>query len=86
VNLLAAKSRVASVKTITIPRLELLAATVGARLCRSVLSALQWDNVKWHYWTDSTTMLGWIQREELRSVFVDNRVEEIRNLTDPSLW
>ncbi|GBM41217.1 Transposable element Tc3 transposase [Araneus ventricosus] len=30
-----------SVKTITIPRLELLAATVGARLCRSVLSALQ---------------------------------------------
>ncbi|GBN27322.1 hypothetical protein AVEN_190522-1 [Araneus ventricosus] len=53
VNLLAAKSRVAPVKTITIPRLELLAATVGARLCRSVLSALQWDNIKQHYWADS---------------------------------
>ncbi|GFQ67627.1 integrase catalytic domain-containing protein, partial [Trichonephila clavata] len=44
VNLLAAKSRIAPVKTVTIPRLELLAATVAARLCRSVLSALQWDN------------------------------------------
>ncbi|GBM13278.1 hypothetical protein AVEN_226267-1 [Araneus ventricosus] len=48
-----------------IPCLELLASTVGARLCRSMLSALQWDNVKQHYWTDYTTMLGWIQREEL---------------------
>ncbi|GBM35743.1 hypothetical protein AVEN_108945-1 [Araneus ventricosus] len=65
VNLLAAKSRVAPVKTITIPRLELLAATVGARLCRSVLSALQWDNVDTHYWTDSTTVLRSIQLEEL---------------------
>ncbi|GBO11785.1 hypothetical protein AVEN_254698-1 [Araneus ventricosus] len=42
VHLLAAKSRVAPVKIVTIPRLDLLAATVGARLCRSVLSALQW--------------------------------------------
>ncbi|GBM15363.1 hypothetical protein AVEN_199626-1 [Araneus ventricosus] len=49
VNLLAAKSRVTLVKTITISRLELLAATVGARLYRSVLSALQWDNVDTHY-------------------------------------
>ncbi|GBM05086.1 hypothetical protein AVEN_210797-1 [Araneus ventricosus] len=86
VNLLAAKSRVAPVKTTTIPRLELLAATVGARLCRSVLSALQWDYVDTHYWTDSTTVLGWIQREELWSVFVNNRVQEIRKLTDPTLW
>ncbi|GBN96748.1 hypothetical protein AVEN_12200-1 [Araneus ventricosus] len=82
VNLLAAKSRVASVKTITIPRLELLAATVGARLCRSVLRQLQWDNIKQHYWTDSTTVLGWIQREELWSVSTNNRVQEIRKLTD----
>ncbi|GFY45657.1 DUF1758 domain-containing protein [Trichonephila inaurata madagascariensis] len=46
VNLLAAKSRIAPVKTVTIPYLELLTATLGAGLCRFVLSALQWDNVK----------------------------------------
>ncbi|GFS34070.1 DUF1758 domain-containing protein [Nephila pilipes] len=46
VNLLDAKSRVAPVKTVTIPHQELLAATVGAQLCRSVLSALHWDNMK----------------------------------------
>ncbi|GFS60918.1 DUF1758 domain-containing protein [Trichonephila clavipes] len=58
VNLLAAKLRVAPV---TIPRLELVAAMVGARLCKSVLCALQWDNMKQHYWTDSTAVLSWIQ-------------------------
>ncbi|GBN34647.1 hypothetical protein AVEN_97132-1 [Araneus ventricosus] len=86
VNLSAAKSRVAiaKVKTININRFELLAATVGARLCKSVLRALQWDNVKQHYWTDSITVLGWSQREELWSVFVNNRVQEIRKMTDPT--
>ncbi|GBN10834.1 hypothetical protein AVEN_132553-1 [Araneus ventricosus] len=53
---------------------------------RFVLSAHQWDNVKQHYWIDSTTVLGRIQSEELWSVFVNNRVQEIRKLTDPTLW
>ncbi|GFU56561.1 integrase catalytic domain-containing protein [Nephila pilipes] len=75
VNLLAAKSKVAPVKTFTILRLELLAATVGARLCKTVLSAFQWDNVKQHYWTDSTMVLSWIQREEFWSIFVNNSRE-----------
>ncbi|GFV40273.1 DUF1758 domain-containing protein [Trichonephila clavipes] len=53
---------------------------------RSVLSALQWDNVKKLYWTDSTTVLSWIQREELWSVFVNNRVQAIRELTYSTSW
>ncbi|GBO45323.1 hypothetical protein AVEN_74836-1 [Araneus ventricosus] len=86
VNVLAAKSRAAPVNIITIPRLELLNATVGAPLCKSVLLALQWGNVKQHYWTDSTTVLGWIQCEELWLVSANNRVQEIRKLTHLTLW
>ncbi|GFS88889.1 integrase catalytic domain-containing protein [Nephila pilipes] len=84
VNLLAAKSRVAPVKTIIIPRLDFLAATMRAQLCRSVLSALQWDNVNSHYWTDSTTVSSWNQREKLWSLFVNDRIQEVRELTDPT--
>ncbi|GBN85170.1 hypothetical protein AVEN_168081-1 [Araneus ventricosus] len=86
VNLSAAKSRVAAVKIITIPLLELLAATVGAPMHRSVLSALQWGTVKQHYCSDSNTVLGWIEREELLSIFANSRVQKIGKLTDLTLW
>ncbi|XP_054706598.1 uncharacterized protein LOC129216408 [Uloborus diversus] len=86
VHLLASKSRVAPAKQITIPRLELIAATVGARLCTSVLESLQWQNVELTFWTDSTVVLSWIQKEEIWTVFVANRVHEIRKLTKPNSW
>ncbi|XP_054706606.1 uncharacterized protein LOC129216417 [Uloborus diversus] len=86
VYLLASKSRVAPAKQITMPRLELIAATVGARLCTSVLESLQWQNVELTFWTESTVVLSWIQKEEIWTVFVDNRVREIRKLTKPNSW
>ncbi|GFX74645.1 integrase_H2C2 domain-containing protein [Trichonephila clavipes] len=42
-------------KTITIPRLELMAATIGARLFSSVKHALKISNIKTYFWTDSST-------------------------------
>lgn len=47
----------------SIPRLELLAATIGARLARNVLDTLNFKTLKTFYWTDSSTVLTWIQRE-----------------------
>uniref|UniRef100_A0A0A9W2L7 Pro-Pol polyprotein n=1 Tax=Lygus hesperus TaxID=30085 RepID=A0A0A9W2L7_LYGHE len=85
VHLVAAKSRVAPVKATTIPRLELLAATVGARLCKSVLNVLKNISTT-YYWSDSSTALTWIKRDEPWGVFVGNRVNEIRTLSDPSDW
>ena len=50
-----------------------------------VLSVLQWNNVKQHWLIDSTMALSWIQQEEIWSVFVNNGVQDIRELIDPTL-
>jgi hypothetical protein len=46
VQLVQAKCRVAPLNKPTLPRLELLAASIGARLVRSVLGALRWNQVR----------------------------------------
>ncbi|XP_015125024.1 uncharacterized protein LOC107046821 [Diachasma alloeum] len=81
-----AKSRVSPKDKPTIPRLELLAATVGARLMASVLSALNYTQVRQYFWTESSTVFAWIQRDKEWGTFVGNRVQEIRTLTNPASW
>ncbi|GFX71486.1 retrovirus-related Pol polyprotein from transposon RE2 [Trichonephila clavipes] len=81
---LTSKARVSSLIGATIPRMELLAAVIGTRLTNSVIKALQWENVKRYYWSDSTTVLAWIRRDDNWSVFVCNRVNDIRKLSDPT--
>ncbi|GFX41878.1 uncharacterized protein K02A2.6 [Trichonephila clavipes] len=86
IQLLQARSRITPMKTITIPRLELMAATIGARLFSSVKHALKISNIKTYFWTDSSTVLTWIIRREQWSVFVANRISEIRKLTTSEDW
>ncbi|XP_055947158.1 uncharacterized protein LOC129980799 [Argiope bruennichi] len=86
VQLIQARSRVSQTgkEGITISRLELLAATVSARLSTSILSEIQSEEV--YFWTDSSTVLTWIMREGAWNVFAQNRVKEIRALTNKSSW
>ncbi|XP_011883862.1 PREDICTED: uncharacterized protein LOC105571005, partial [Vollenhovia emeryi] len=92
VHFVQAKTRVAPARKgntdarTSIPRLELLAATIGARLARNVLDALHFKTLKLFYWTDSSTVLAWIQRECNWATFVYNRIKEIRMLSDPACW
>lgn len=86
VRLIQAKTRVAPLKEITIPQLELLSCSLGARLATSVINDLNMQHVRFFYWTDSMTALSWIQRDIQWGVFVHNRVKEIRELTDISNW
>ena len=88
-KLVASKSRVAPVKELTIPRLELLAALVLARLITHVKEALELDVTITNMtcWTDSRVTLFWIKGEEREwKQFVRNRVNEIRNLVPASRW
>ncbi|XP_035715513.1 uncharacterized protein LOC110859590 [Folsomia candida] len=86
VQLLQAKARVAPLKKMTIPRLELLGCTIAARLHSSVVEALSMDVVETYFWTDSMTALSWIQRNNEWGTFVGNRVKEICSLTKVENW
>ena len=86
VQLLTARSRLAPLKRPTIPRMELLACVIGARLTSFAREALDLSSVCTFLWSDSTTALAWIKGNDEWGTFVGNRVREICSLTDPNDW
>ncbi|XP_045463807.1 uncharacterized protein LOC123673366 [Harmonia axyridis] len=86
-NILCAKTRVAPLKQITIPKLELCGATLLSDLMNKVKDSIKISFNKTYYWSDSTIVLAWIRSSpSLLKTFVANRVAQIQNLTDPDCW
>ncbi|XP_076246522.1 uncharacterized protein LOC143186698 [Calliopsis andreniformis] len=87
VALVMAKTRVAPLKPLSVPRLELQAALLGARLAKTVTEELKIDVNRRYLWSDSITVIRWIKSEpRIRQVFVAHRLGEIGELTLSSEW
>ncbi|XP_035715967.1 uncharacterized protein LOC110860203 [Folsomia candida] len=86
VQLVTAKARVAPVKRMTIPRLELLGCCIAVRLGNCVRVMLEAENLPITYWTDSSCALYWIQKNENWATFVNNRVQEIQKSSNIHDW
>lgn len=87
-NLVTAKGRVAPIKKVTLPRLELLGSLLAARLLCFVKNALHLpEDTKYVCYTDSKIALAWIKGSPHQwKPFVANRVSEIQSRTSPAFW
>ena len=84
---IAAKSRVAPLKKLTIPRLELQGAVLASRLGKTILKESRLKFEKSVFFLDSKIVLAWICSETRRfKPFVSVRVGEIQDNSDPAQW
>ena len=87
VNFVAVKSRVAPLKHLTIPCLELQSAVLASCLAKTIVKegTIQFADVK--FLTDSSIMLAWIQSSSCSfKPFASARVGEIQNNSNPMQW
>lgn len=81
------KARVAPLKPVTIPRLELTAALVSIKVSASLQRELDYEKIKEVFWTDNQVVLGYTGNDVRRfHVFVANRVQRIWDHSSADQW
>ncbi|XP_050313663.1 uncharacterized protein LOC126748451 [Anthonomus grandis grandis] len=88
-HLITSKSRIAPIKELTIPRLELCGALLLANLTARILSILEnrFSFQSVNLWTDSEIVLCWLNSQPSRfNVFIANRISQIQSLSQDWKW
>ena len=71
-------------RPISIPRLELQAATLSVKIYQMLMNELMYEISKVRFWSNSQTTLQYIKNETKRfQTYFANRVAEIREVTSP---
>ena len=74
-------------KYISIPRLELTAATLSIKISKLIKRELDIEDYEETYWTDSKVILGYISNEVRRfKIFVANRIQKIKENSNIEQW
>lgn len=86
-NVLMAKSRISPIKKVTIPRLELMAALIAAKLAAHIKSVWRCSNLVTYLWSDSSIVVYWLKRDPNASKpFVANHVIKIIEHSEGTPW
>ncbi|GFT51373.1 integrase catalytic domain-containing protein [Nephila pilipes] len=87
VHIVCSRNRLAPIKKVTLPRLELLAALMGTRLLKYFCKEVDIQPSAATLWTDSKITLSWIRSNPNKwKTFVCNRTTEILQYTSPAQW
>ncbi|XP_018371801.1 PREDICTED: uncharacterized protein LOC108766795 [Trachymyrmex cornetzi] len=87
VRVVCARTKVAPLKRLTVPRLELNAALMLSRLMLSVQNILEFKDCPTFLWTDSSVTLTWITSHPAKwKEYVRNRVAAIQDVVPTASW
>ncbi|XP_066979052.1 uncharacterized protein [Macrobrachium rosenbergii] len=76
-----AKTRVAPIKELIVPKLELTALLLAARMAKFIKKSFENDEfVELFVWSDCKVALSWQVSKSVVPAFVKNRVHEINSL------